>query len=161
VDAAELRKAAASSIGRVAERRGRASRWHIASRELTWVIELDRGASWSPWALALGCAVRSWRADDDVPRVAGCDVQIDYAMLPSGVPDAALGTRFDDHRSYFTMVFQHAHDLVDDGERIEAFQYCADDVRGLATRLATVAALRQAVRDGVFASGFVDRRLLA
>ncbi|MDR2986906.1 MAG: hypothetical protein LBV34_18920 [Nocardiopsaceae bacterium] len=158
MDAAELKKAAARAIGKVAERRGR-SRWFMSSGELTWVFELDRGAAWSRWTPMLGCDVRAWRDDEGVRRVSECATQVEYAQLPLGVPDEALGSRFDDHRSYFTMVFDHTHDLVDDDVRIRAFEYCAEDMRDLATRLSTLAALREAVQEGTFSSGFVDRRL--
>lgn len=145
-------------MGKAAKPQGRASRWLIASDELVWVFELNRGAAWARWSPIVGCAVRAWR-ESDPTRVADCDVQVDYALLPLGVPAEAVGSRFDDHRSYFTMVFDHTHDLVADDVRANAFAYMAQDMHDLATRLSTVASLRQAVRQGLFDSGFVDRRL--
>lgn len=69
------------------------------------------------------------------------DVQVDYALVPPRVPAEAVGSRFDDHRSYFTMVFDHTHDLVADEARDNAFAYMAQDMSDLATRFSTVAAL--------------------
>ncbi|GAA4716206.1 hypothetical protein [Nocardioides conyzicola] len=158
MDAAEIRKAAARAIGEVAERQGRASRWSIATDELLWVFELDRGASWSRWAPLVGCAVRAWHQTDP-RRVADCDVVIDYTLMPLGVPPAAVGTRFNDHRSYFTMVFDHTHDLLGPEARLDAFAFMAQEMRNLGAQLSTAEALRCAVGEGMFRSGFVRPRL--
>jgi hypothetical protein len=107
----------------------------------------------------VGGAVRDWLELDARPAVRDCHVQIEYALMPLGIPGVAAGTRFSDHRSFFTMVFDHKHDLVADDVRREAFAYMASDLRDLAARLITLRALRQAVAEGLFASGFIDRRL--
>jgi len=146
-------------MGQALARQGRRARWCAESDELVWVFELDRGRAWSPWTMMVGGAVRERLEVEGIPTVADCHAQIEYALMPSGIPDAAIGTRFNDHRSFFTMVFDHKHDLVPDDVRREAFAYMAADLQELPVRLATLHALREAVTGGTFSSGFVDRRL--
>ena len=83
---------------------------------------------------------------------------MDYVLHDSGVPDAAPQSRFDDHRSYFTMIMDHRHTLVPDLERSQAVDFMARDLATLFRRVATLDALASAVRSGEV-GGFVDRRL--
>lgn len=134
----------------------------VISDDLTWIFEMERGAAWSRWAMTVAAAVRAWMAnepDEAGSRANNGHVIVDYALLGSGVPPEAKGTRFDDHRSYFTMMFDHTHDLVTANERSRAFGYMAKDLGRLAHEYATLGALRQAISEVVFHSGFVDRRL--
>jgi hypothetical protein len=73
----------------------------------------------------VGIVVREWHAGLDAPRHQDGDVMIQYPMLGDAVPPTAAGSRFDDHRSYFTMVFDHHHDLADEDERRAAFAFMA------------------------------------
>jgi hypothetical protein len=63
-------------------------------------------------------------------------------VADSGVPDAAAQARFDDHRSYFTMVMDHRHALVPNLERSQAVDFMARDLATLFRRLATLDARR-------------------
>lgn len=97
--------------------RARGARWFVMSDEITWIFEMDRGASWSRWAMTVAAAVRAWLADETGSRAHNGHVIVDYSLLGSGVPPEVTGTRFDDHRSYFTMMFDHTHELVTVDER--------------------------------------------
>jgi hypothetical protein len=84
---------------------------------------------------------------------------IEYAMLGEAVPPTAAKSRFDDHLSYFTMVFDHRHDLAGEEERRAAFAFMTGDQARLVQELPTVGDLRAAVAAGLFAHGFVRPRL--
>lgn len=109
MDAPAIRKAVTTSMNAAGFERGRGARWVVASDDLFWIFELDRGASWSSWGLVVGVAVRAWRSHDGLPRASEGAVMTDYALLGAGVPPDTSESRFDDHRSYFTMVFDHRH----------------------------------------------------
>jgi len=140
------------------ERSG-AGRWQARSEELIWAFDRDRGRSWSAWAVMVGVVVREWHVDLAVPRSRDGDVMIEYAMLGEAVPPAAVGSRFGDHLSYFTMVFDHRHDLVGEEERAAAFAFMAGDLADLVQELPTVSDLRAVVAAGRFSRGFVRPRL--
>lgn len=159
VDASQVRRLAVTAMDAVGMDRARAARWFAVSDELIWIFEMDRGASWSRWAMTVAAAVRAWLADEAGSRANNGHVIVDYALLRSGVPPEAAGTRFDDHRSYFTMMFDHTHELVTVDERSRAFDYMARDLGRLSHKYSTLDALRLAISEGTFASGFVDRRL--
>lgn len=135
------------------------SRWSRTSDELFWVFEADRGASWARSGLMVGVAVRTWLDGGRPPRANDCHVYIEYVHLGDAVPVEASAGRFNDHRSYFTMVFDHTHDLISDAERTRAFQFMAADLLGWARRVREVSDLREAVESGVLDSAFVDPRL--
>ena len=138
------------------ERKGR-SRWYARSAELVWVAQLDRYMA-KPWGLVLGAVVRAWSPDDEWPQYADAHLIQDYTLYGRGVPAAAALSRFDDHRSYFTMVMDHRHSLVSDHERIEAADFMARDVAALFVRVATLDALVALVRTKEL-GGSVDPRL--
>ena len=128
-------------------------------RELVWAVELDRGRSWSAWSVMVGIVVREWHAGLVVPRHNDGDVMIEYSALGDALPPTAAGSRFDDHRSYFIMVFDHRHDLAGEDERRAAFAFMAGDLARLVQELPAETDLRGAVAAGLFDGGFVRRRL--
>lgn len=138
------------------DRKGR-SRWYARSAELVWVAHLDRYSA-KPWGLMLGAVVRAWSPDDEWPQYADAHLFQDYTLYDSGVPAAAEQSRFHDHRSYFTMIMDHAHSLVSDHDRIEAAGFMARDVAALFRRVATLDALVSSVRTKEL-GGWVDPRL--
>jgi hypothetical protein len=107
----------------------------------------------------VGIVVREWHAGLAVPRHNDGDVIVEYSALGDAVPPAAARSRFDDHRSYFTMVFDHRHDLAGEDERRAAFAFVAGNLARLVQELPTVADLRAAVSSGLFNGGFVRRGL--
>jgi hypothetical protein len=159
VDAGDIRKLVAEALRAGPFERVAAGRWQARTEELIWTFGLDRGRSWSAWSVMVGIVVREWHAGLAVPRHNDGDVMIDYSLLGGAVPSAAAGSRFDDHRSYFTMVFDHRHDLAGEDERRAAFAFMAGDLARLVAELPTVADLRAAVAAGLFNSGFVRRGL--
>jgi hypothetical protein len=80
---------------------------------------------------------------------------IEYPMLGNAVPPAAAGSRFDDHLSYFTMAFDHKHDLISEDERSTAYAFMARDLARMVRAMPGVSDLRAAVSSGLFARGFV------
>jgi hypothetical protein len=157
MDATTLHAAASKAMNaETFERRGR-SRWFAIKPDLLWLFELDRG-SHSSWAMMVG--VQPTDGDKSLPSHADeCAVYIEYSMLGSRVPDEAVDNRFGDHKSYFTMVFDHRHDLINHGEREGAFRFMAEDLQAYAARIHTRESLLAAVADGMFDTGFVDRAL--
>lgn len=107
----------------------------------------------------MGATVRFWVGDEAIPRANNSHVVVDHALLGSAVLHDAASTRFDDHRSYFTMLFDHTHDVVTVDERRRSFAWMAKDLDRLTQEHATVDALRQAISIRRFDSGSVDRRL--
>lgn len=146
---------AMSSVGLVPAGR---SRWFLTSDDLVWVAELDRGSASSPWSLQFGCVVREWLPDASSPGYADCHVSQDYSNHGSIVPPPAASSRFNDHRSYFTLVFDHRHDDITEEERREAFECMAADLAGLFGDTATVEDLAAAVRQETL-GGLVHRRV--
>jgi hypothetical protein len=130
---------------------------YAITANLAWLFELDRG-SHSSWAMIVGS--QPTERDKSLPSHAnGCSVYIQYSMLGSRVPDEAVESRFDDHKSYITMAFDQRHDLVSDGERDEAFRFMAEDLRAYAERISTAESLLAAVADRIFDRGFVHRAM--
>jgi hypothetical protein len=74
-------------------------------------------------------------------------------------PPAASASRFNDHKSYFTMIFDHTHDLADEEERLQAFGFMARDVARWSNRLATAEGLKAAIDVGDIHGALVTRRL--
>jgi hypothetical protein len=107
----------------------------------------------------VGIVVREWHAGLVVPRHNDGDVMVEYSALGDAVPPTAAGSRFDDHRSYFTMVFDHRHDLAGEDERRAAFAFMAGNLARLVQELPGVTDLRAAVTAGLFDGGFVRRGL--
>ena len=138
------------------DRKGR-SRWYARSAELVWVAQLDRYSA-RPWGLISGAVVRAWSPDDGWPQYADAHLFQDYTLYGGGVPAAAMQSRFDDHRSYFTMIMDHTHSLVSDHERLEAVDFMARDVAALFRRVTTLDALATSVRTKEL-GGWVDPRL--
>jgi hypothetical protein len=159
VDAGDIRRLAAEAFWTGPFERVAAGRWQARTEELIWAFDLDRGRSWSAWSVMVGIVVRQWHGGLAVPRHQDGDVVVEYGVLGDAVPPAAAGSRFDDHRSYFTMVFDHRHDLADEDERRAAFAFMAADLARLVRELPVVADLHVAVTAGVFNGGFVCRRL--
>jgi hypothetical protein len=159
VDAGVVRRLITDAFQESPFERVGAGRWQARTEELIWAFDLDRGQSWSAWAVMVGIVVREWHADLAVPRHHDGDVMIEYAMLGEAVPPAAASSRFGDHLSYFTMIFDHRHDLVSEEERAEAFTFMAGDLAYLIQELPTVSDLRAAVAAGRFTRGFVRPRL--
>jgi hypothetical protein len=160
VEAKEVRRLVVKAFAASPFERVAAGRWRADTGELIWVFDLDRGRSWAAWSVMVGVVVREWHPELAALRHNNGDVMIDYSLLGSAVPPAAAGSRFDDHRSYFSMVFDHRHDLVGEEERAEAFAFMASDLAAIVGRLPAVADLRAAVAAGQFRSGFVCRQLL-
>jgi hypothetical protein len=106
----------------------------------------------------VGIVVREWHPDLAAPRHNDGDVMVGYPALGDSVPPAAARSRFDDHRSYFTMVFDHRHDLAGEDERRAAFAFMAEDLARLVREVSRVADLRAAAA-GLFTGGFVRGRL--
>ena len=138
------------------DRKGR-SRWYSRLAELVWVAELDR-TTVRPWSLVFGAVIRSWSPDIEWPSYPDAHLSQDYALYDSGVPGEAAQSRFDDHRSYFTMIMDHSHTLVSDDERIQAADFMAWDLATLFRRVATLDALASAVRARQI-GGFIHPRL--
>jgi len=159
VDAGEIRKLAGEALSAGPFERVAAGSWRASTEGLVWAFGLDRGRSWSAWSVMVGIVVREWHAGPAVSGHHDGDVMIDYSLLGEAVPPAAAGSRFDDHRSYFTMVFDHRHDLAGEEERRAAFAFMAGDLASLVAELPTVEGLRAAVADGLFSGGFVRRGL--
>jgi hypothetical protein len=137
--------------------RDQARQWFAIKPDLLWIFELEPGGH-SSWAMMVG--VQPTDGDKSLPSHADeCAVYMDYSMLGSRVPDEAVDSRFDDHQSYFTMVFDHRHDLINHGEREGAFRFMAEDLQAYADRIHTRESLLAAVADGMFDKGFVDRAL--
>ena len=132
-----------------------AGRWQARTDELIWAFDLDRGRSWSPWAVMIGIVVRERHPGLAVPRHNDGEVMIEYPMLGDAVPPAAAGSRFDDHLSYFTMAFDHQHDLISEDERSAAYAFMAGDLARMVRAMPEVSDLRAAVKAGLFARGFV------
>jgi hypothetical protein len=159
VDAGDTRRLVAEAFRAGPFDRVAAGRWQVRTEELIWAFDLDRGRSWSAWSVMVGIVVRAWHAGLDVPGHRDGDVMIEYPALGDAVPPAAAGSRFDDHRSYFVMVFDHRHDLADEEERRAAFAFMAGDLARLVREVPAVADLRAAVAAGLFNGGFVCRAL--
>jgi hypothetical protein len=159
VDAGDIKRLVAEAFRADPFERVAAGRWQARTEELIWAFDLDRGRSWSAWSVMAGILVREWHAGLAVPGHHDGDVIVEYPVLGDAVPPAAAMSRFDDHRSYFTMVFDHRHDLAGEDERRAAFAFMAGDLARLVRELPTVADLRAAVAAGLFNSGFVCRGL--
>lgn len=138
------------------DRNGR-SRWYARSPELVWLAQLDRATA-RPWSLLFGALVRTWSPDNDWPHYPDAHLAQDYALYGSGVPPAAALSRFGDHRSYFTMIMDHAHTLVSDDERRQAADFMARELATLFRRVANLDALAAAVH-AQEVGGFVHPRL--
>jgi hypothetical protein len=139
------------------ERLGR-SRWLCASPEILWVIEADRGASWSRWAVMVGAIVKAWAPDVASPHASDGHLVTDYAYLTSAVPEAAVGTRFDDHVSYFSQAFDHQYWGMEVDERRAAMAFMADDIAHFCRANATLDDVALLISSGRV-GGFVHRRL--
>ncbi len=157
VDAGDIRRLAAEAFGAAPFEPVSAGRWQARTEELIWAVDLDRSRSWSAWSVMVGIVVRERHAGLAVPRHNDGDVMVDYSALGDAVPPTAAGSRFDDHRSYFTMVFDHRHDLAGEDERTAAFAFMAGDLARLAQELPAVMDLRgggcRAVRSRLRAPG--------
>ena len=140
------------------DRLGR-SRWLHESPDLLWVAEADRGGSWGRWTVQVGAVVKEWSPDLTRPHASdGHLYQADYANLTSAVPPAAMGTRLDDHASYFTAVFDHVASSMSTEERRSALAFMADDIVALFRSISTLDELAASVTNGKV-TGFVHRRL--
>lgn len=129
------------------ERLGR-SRWLCSSSEILWVIEADRGSSRDPWAVMVGAVVKDWAPHLASPHASDGHFISEYAFLTSAVPEAAEGTRFDDHTSYFTNAFDHDYRGMDLDERRAAMAFMADDIARFCRAHATLNDLVLLVRSG-------------
>jgi hypothetical protein len=164
VDARRIRQLVSEALNSQEFERIGTARWYRPTSELIWVFELDRGRSWASWALMIGIVVRpphraGEHADNGQPHYNDGDLIIGYELLGQGVPPAATASRFNDHRSYFTMIFDHTHDLADEEERRQAFGFMAHDLARWSNRLTTVEGLKAAIDVGDFHSALVTRRL--
>jgi hypothetical protein len=164
VDAKRIRQLAGEALNSQEFERAGTARWYRPTSELIWVFELDRGRSWASWALMIGIIVRApHRAGENAgngqPHYTDGDLIIGYELLGQGVPPAASASRFNDHKSYFTMIFDHTHDLADEQERRQAFGFMARDLARWSNRLATVESLKAAIDVGDLHGALVTRGL--
>jgi hypothetical protein len=164
VDAKRIRRLASEALNSQEFERVGTARWYRPTSELIWVFELDRGRSWASWALMIGIVVRpphraGEHAGNGQPHYNDGDLIIGYELLGQGVPSAASASRFNDHKSYFTMIFDHTHDLADEEERRQAFGFMPRDLARWSNRLTTAEGLKAAIGVGDFHGALVTRRL--
>lgn len=135
--------------------------FYLRSDELIWVVEPERVFKGARWALRLGCLVRNIDPELTTPRENQCHVTSDYEFIGEAVPPAARAGRVSDHASYFALAFDLDHDMISDSERLVAIDFAVSDLREVLGSLMSVDSLLHAVTDGVFVSGFIDRRVRA
>jgi hypothetical protein len=90
-------------------------------------------------------------------------VSSDFGLrfLGNSVPAAAEGTRFNDHRSYFTMAFDLDHGLIPDEERWAAVSFAAHDLANLMNSVKTIGDLAGLLQHDILTNAFVSRDLRA
>jgi hypothetical protein len=158
VESGELGKAMKEAIAaRGFTRRG--SHFYRSSTELVWAVALQRSRHGQHWYVNMGILVRALHPGVERPREDDCDIQIRYEDLPGSAPPAADSSRLSDRRSYFTMIQDLMHQMVDDAERMAAIDFMADDLAALADSVTTVENLAERYAAGAFKSGYVARDL--
>lgn len=105
--------------------------------------ERDR---WGPHhRIEIGCVRRSI-LDGATPTYTASEFMISYEALSAAVPSSASGTRFADHRSYFTMAFDFSHEALGPEARAEALQFAVDEIRCFVDANPTAKALGRTLR---------------
>jgi hypothetical protein len=138
-----------------------ASHFYCSSPELVWAVALQKSRHGQRWYVNIGILARPLHPGVERPREDDCDIQTRYEDLPGPVPPAAHGSRLSDRRSYFTMILDLGHQMVDDAERRAAIDFMADDLAATADSVTTVEDLAQRYADGGFNSAYVARSLRA
>ena len=116
------------------------ARSYARSSELIWVV-WPRKARFSRWfSIEVGALSRELTPDLEYPTYDECHFLCDYAFIGERVPDAAKGTRFDDHRSYFSMALVVDEDRISDTERREAIEFATADLGTLTSTVTTMQA---------------------
>lgn len=111
---------------------------YLRSDELVWVVWPKKGRS-IPWfCIDVGLLSRELSPDMEYPTYHECHFLTDYAFIGARVPDAAAGSRYRDHRSYFTRVLTLDDDRIDDDERREAIEFAAADLSAIASSVSTL-----------------------
>jgi len=115
------------------------ARSYARSAELIWVVWPQK-ARYSRWfSIDVGLLSRELTPDLMHPTYDECHFLCDYAFIGERVPEAAKGSRFDDHRSYFTMALTVDDERISDTQRREAVEFAAAD---LGTLTATVTSMQ-------------------
>lgn len=127
------------------------------SPQLVWAVAVQKSRHGQQWYVNIGILVRSLHPEIERPREDDCEIQIRYENLLGPAPPAAAGSRLPDRRSYFTMILNLSHDMVDDAERRAAVEFMADDLASLAGSVQSIEDLRRLYADGALKSGYVAR----
>jgi hypothetical protein len=133
-----------------------ADAWRAAF-ELIWVVKPERIFRGLTWAIHLGCHIRALDPESQRPRQHECHVQLDYKQFGDAVPDAATGSRFDDHSSYFSSAFDLSYLKITDAARMEAISFAARDMSEQMITVDTVARLAKFISDYQI-RGFISRQ---
>jgi len=133
--------------------------YHWRSEQLIWVVEPERRRGEAKWSLCIGCLSRALEPSEESPHENECHLISEYVYFGESVPEAAVGTRFDDHRSYFTMAFDLDHDLISDEERRAAVLFAARDLAERMGAVRTVDDLAGLLRRKELVNAFVHRDL--
>ncbi len=116
------------------------ARSYARSPELIWVV-WPRKARFSRWfSIEVGVLSTELTPDLEYPTYDECHFLSDYAFIGERVPEAAKASRFDDHRSYFSMALVVDDDRISDTERREAIEFAAADLGTLTSTVTTVQA---------------------
>ncbi len=160
MDARQFSKLVQEFFGAAQFRRD-GSAYHWRSDELVWVVEPERRRGEAKWSFRIGCLSRALEPGKESPRENECHLTSDYVFFGDSVPDAAVGTRFDDHRSYFTMAFDLDHDLISDEERRAAVLFAAQDLAKRMGAAKTIGDIAELLRRKILVNAFVHRDLRA
>ena len=133
------------------------SRWVFETGELAWIIELEKSRYSDRWNVGVGVSLGP-TGSRIAPTLNACAIQIGYELLPHGVPASAATSRFNDHRSYFSMVLDLGHDLLSDKERADAVQFMATSLKEMVELATSTEDLARLYRRGNFKAGFVSRK---
>jgi hypothetical protein len=131
--------------------------YYLQTIELIWVVKPERIFRGLTWAIHLGCHIRALDPESQRPRQHECHVQLDYKQFGDAVPDAATGSRFDDHSSYFSSAFDLSYLKITDAARMEAISFAARDMSEQMITVDTVARLAKFISDYQI-RGFISRQ---
>jgi hypothetical protein len=158
MDAREFSKLVRESL-RAAHFERDGSAYHRRSDELIWVVEPERRRGEAKWSFRIGCLSRALAPGIESPHDNECHLTSDYVFFGDSVPGGAAGTRFDDHRSYFTMAFDLDHDLISDDERRAAVTFAAEDLAERMSAVKTIGDLCEFLRRKSLVNAFIHRAL--
>lgn len=158
MDAREFSKLVRESLQEAQFRRD-GTAYHWRSEQLIWVVEPERHRGEAKWSFRIGCLSRALAPGKESPHDNECHLMSDYVFFGDSVPDAAAGTRFDDHRSYFTMAFDLDHGLISDEERRMAVLFAARDLADRMGAVGTIDDLAGLLRRKELVNAFVSRDL--